>query len=240
MAEIYDYDAGFDDPSNKNAWFANILGTGGRVLEVGCATGYIGEYMAKQLNCKVWGLEYVRKAAQQARERGCYEDVLSGDIQDRAALDSLPKGAFDFVMFGDVLEHLMSPESALENIRPLLAPGGHVLICVPSIVHWSIRRDILFGKFEYTDTGPLDRTHVHFFTPKTICNLVKDCGFQIEKQSGVVWLPRVLYRLPQRFRLLLERVAQTIAPGAVYGQVLLDATIAPVPSPTRPNGRATN
>lgn len=225
MAEIYDYEAGFDDPSNKNAWFAAIMGTGKRVLEVGCATGYIGEYMAKNLDCKVWGFEYVAKAAEQARSRRCYEDVVVGDIQDSAALASLPRANFDFIMFADVLEHLVSPELALENIKPLLAPGGHVLICVPSIVHWSIRRDILFGKFEYTDTGPLDRTHVHFFTPRTACKLVKDCGFKIEKQSGVVWLPKVVYKLPRRVRLALEKIAQTLAPSAVHGQALLDITL---------------
>jgi SAM-dependent methyltransferase len=226
MAEIYDYSAGFDDPSNKNAWFAKILGTNKRIFEVGCATGYVGEYMVEQLKCKVWGCEYVAKAAELARARGCYEEVVVGDIQDASTLSTLQKGGFDFIMFADVLEHLASPESALENIKPLLAPDGHVLICVPSIIHWSIRRDILFGRFEYTDTGPLDRTHIHFFTPSSAKKLVTDCGFRIVNQSGVVWLPRVLYRLPQGLRLMLERIARAIDQSAFDGQTLLDITLA--------------
>jgi 2-polyprenyl-3-methyl-5-hydroxy-6-metoxy-1,4-benzoquinol methylase len=105
-----------------------------------------------------------------ARARNCYEAALTGDIQDPATVATLPKGEFDFVMFGDVLEHLNSPEKALEIIKPLLKPDGHILICVPSIVHWSIRMRVLKGQFEYTETGPLDRTHVRFFTPNPRVN----------------------------------------------------------------------
>ncbi len=141
----YDYDAGFDDSNNKNAWFAQSIGTGKNILEVGCATGYVGEYLVKQMGCRVWGVEYVESAAKQARARNCYEDVLTGDIQDPKTAASIPKGSLDFVLFGDVLEHLNSPETALEIIKPLLNPEGHVLICVPSIVHWSIRMRVLKG-----------------------------------------------------------------------------------------------
>lgn len=222
MAEVYDYAAGFDDPSNKNAWFGNIIGEGRKVLEVGCATGYVGEHLVKQQRCRVYGVEYVERAAQKARERGCYEQVITGDIQDSATLSVLEANSFDFVLFGDVLEHLITPERGLANVLPYLTAGGHILICVPSIVHWSIRRDMLRGHFEYTDTGPLDRTHVHFFTPKTIRDLVRQAGLKIVRAGGVVWLPRFCYRLPQRIRHKLERLGAAVWPDGIYGQILLD------------------
>ena len=162
------------------------------------------------------------KPAEWSRERGCYEEVLGGDILDPATVAGLERGSFDFVLFGDVLEHLTSPEQALRNIAPLLAPGGHVLICVPSIIHWSLRWKILRGQFEYIETGPLDRTHVHFFTPQTACALVRREGFKIVKESGVVWLPSVVYRLPSKTRRRLELAFARLSPDLVYGQVLLD------------------
>lgn len=222
MAEVYDYPAGFDDPGNKNAWFGRIIGEGKRVLEVGCATGYVGEYLARRQACRVHGVEYVVEAAERAQARGCYEQVLTGDIQDPRTVAALEPEAFDFVLFGDVLEHLAAPEKALRNIAPLLAPGGHVLICVPSIIHWSLRWKILRGRFEYTDTGPLDRTHVHFFTPQTARDLVRREGFQIVREGGVVWLPSPAYRLPPKVRGALERGMARLMPDLMYGQALLD------------------
>ena len=222
MAEVYDYPAGFDDPGNKNAWFGRIIGDGKRVLEVGCATGYVGEHLARHQGCRVHGVEYVAEAAERARGRGCYAQVLTGDIQDPAAVAGLEPGGFDFVLFGDVLEHLTAPEKALRNVAPLLAPGGHVLICVPSIIHWSLRWRILRGRFEYTDTGPLDRTHVHFFTPQTARDLVRGEGFRIVQEGGVVWLPSAAYKLPAGVRGALERTLARLSPDLVYGQALLD------------------
>lgn len=219
----YDYDAGFDDPNNKNAWFAESIGTGKTILEVGCATGYVGEYLVNQLGCRVWGIEYVDSAAAHARARNCYEAVLTGDIQDPETVAPLLPGSLDFILFGDVLEHLNCPERALEIVKPLLKPDGHLLICVPSIVHWSIRMRVLKGQFEYTETGPLDRTHVRFFTPKTARDLLVATNLRIVRQGGVVWLPSALYKLPKPLRYKIERAVGATLPNLMYGQVLLDA-----------------
>lgn len=219
----YDYDAGFDDPSNKNAWFARAIHRGSNILEVGCATGYVGEYLVRELGCRVTGVEYVLSAAERSRERRCYDDVLVGDIQDPATVSGLPKGSFDFVLFGDVLEHLFQPNKALEVVKPLLKPDGHILICVPSIVHWSIRLRVMKGQFDYTETGPLDRTHVHFFTPKSARELMAATGLRIVRVGGVVWLPAVVYKFPKALRHRLERAFGSAAPNLVHGQILLDA-----------------
>ncbi|MES2464453.1 MAG: class I SAM-dependent methyltransferase [Armatimonadota bacterium] len=227
----YNYDAGFDDPNNKNAWFVRGMGTGKSVLEVGCATGYVGEYLANQLDCRVWGIEYIKSAAEQSRARNCYEDVIIGDIQDPHTVTPLQPGSFDYILFGDVLEHLNQPEKALEIVTPLLKPEGHILICVPSIVHWSIRMRVLKGQFEYTETGPLDRTHVRFFTPKSARDLMAATNLRIVRQGGVVWLPSVVYKLSKSLRYRLERAAGAAFPNLMYGQVLLDAVPLSQPSP---------
>ena len=222
MAEIYDYPTGFDDSGNKNASFRRIIGTGKRVLEIGRATGYVGEHLVRQQSCRVYDVEYGADMAERARARGCYEEVLTGDILDPATVAGLTPGGFGFVLFGDVLEHLTAPETALRNIAPLLAFGGHILICVPSIIHWYLRLWMMRGRFEYTDTGSLDRIHVHFFTPKTAHNLVWGEGFWVVQEGGGVWLPSIVYRLPPKVRGALERPLARLSLDLVYGQSLLD------------------
>jgi 2-polyprenyl-3-methyl-5-hydroxy-6-metoxy-1,4-benzoquinol methylase len=222
MTFLYDYQVDFDDPNSKNSWFGRIIGNEKQVLEVGCATGYIGEYLAKNQNCLMFGVEYNLVAAQKAKERGCYSEVITGDIQDKLTVKHLKEETFDFILFGDVLEHLMKPELALQNVKYLLKPEGSILICVPSIVHWSIRRDILLGKFEYTESGPLDRTHIHFFTPKTIRDLIRKENFEIVEESGIVWLPKFVYKLPQQARRSIESILARLSPKIVFGQILLN------------------
>ena len=226
MAHVYDYQAGFDNPDDKNAWFGRIIGEEKCILEVGCATGYVGEYLVKNRMCSVFGVEYVTEAAEAAGRRNCYESILIGDIQDPKTVASLTPESFDFVLFGDVLEHLMQPDRALEIVKPLLKPDGHILICVPSTVHWSIRLKVLAGQFEYADTGPLDRTHVHFFTPKTARDLIHQCNLRIVQKSGVVWLPSAVNKLPTGLRRSLARSLSSLFPNWMYGQVLLDVDVA--------------
>jgi 2-polyprenyl-3-methyl-5-hydroxy-6-metoxy-1,4-benzoquinol methylase len=219
----YDYDAGFDDPGDKNAWFARHIGRGKRILEIGCATGYVGDHMARVLDCSVVGVEIDADAAAKARARGTYEQVLVGDVQDPALLDELDARRFDFVLFGDVLEHLQSPQRALQRTASLLDVDGRVLVCLPNVVHWSIRARVLAGRFDYTDTGILDRTHVRFYTPSSARSMVAGAGLDIRSVGGVVWLPSMLRRLPDRGRRALERVAARVAPNLVHGQILIEA-----------------
>ena len=219
---VYDFEAGFDDPSNKNAWFGRLIGRNRRVLEVGCATGYVGEYLVKQRSCSAIGVEIVPEAAAKARSRECYDDVIAGDIQDPLVIDRLRGEPFDFILFGDVLEHLVEPVAALRSVVTLLAANGRILICVPNIVHWSMRLRILLGKFEYTQTGILDRTHLRFYTPESAREMVRQAGMTIFSSGGVVWLPSPLNRLSTSSRARLERIATRVSPGFFHGQVLLE------------------
>lgn len=229
---VYDFEAGFDDPHGKNAWFERTIGSGRRVLEVGCATGYVGEYLVNVLHNRVVGVEIVPEAAEKARGRGCYESVIEGDILDPSVAARLGDEPFDFVVFGDVLEHLSDPEAALRVVAGRLAAGGRILICVPNVVHWSIRMRMLAGRFDYTTTGILDRTHLRFFTPTTAADMVRSAGLDIVWSGGVVWLPSPTSRLGTSTQERMRRAAERISPGFFYGQVLLEAAPSPdVPAP---------
>ena len=76
--------------------------------------------------------------------------------------------SFDAIVCGDLVEHLRDPGAALARLRPLLRPGGRLVLSTPNIANWAMRLSLLGGRWRYTDRGILDRTHVHLFTRKTL------------------------------------------------------------------------
>jgi SAM-dependent methyltransferase len=146
-----------------------------RIVEIGCGDGNLGAAL-KKLDAErvVWGIECDRQAAINASKR--LDHVFALDIQDEGP--SLEPNSIDCVLFGDVLEHLVSPEDVLRRARPWLAPGGVVLASVPNIQHHSVIADLLRSDFQYAETGLLDATHLRFFTYSTLIKLFLDAGFE--------------------------------------------------------------
>lgn len=174
---VQDYDFRID-PSNPNSTatkFIQMIPSGGRVLEVGCANGALSEYLTRQLGCEVVGIELNPEAAFQA-ERGCSR-VIVGDVE-KDALDRA-EGKFDVITFGDVLEHLVSPGTVLSRCRHLLSSKGFVLISIPNVAHYTVRLRLLGGQFDYQQQGPLDHTHLRFFTLRTARQMLADSGYRI-------------------------------------------------------------
>jgi 2-polyprenyl-3-methyl-5-hydroxy-6-metoxy-1,4-benzoquinol methylase len=151
---------------------------GVRVLDVGCATGYLAARLGAR-GCSVTGFERDPVAAAAAEEH-C-EAVVVGDIEAEADRAALPH-EFDVVLLGDVLEHLVDPWTTLRCVRGLLAGGGVAVASIPNVAAWTVRLALLRGRFEYTETGLLDRTHLRFFTRATAHQLVRGAGFAIERE----------------------------------------------------------
>jgi methionine biosynthesis protein MetW len=139
-----------------------------RVLDVGCAEGYLAtELMAR--GCDVVGVEPDARAAAIARERGL--DVLEVDIE-QVTLDA---AGFDVVIFADVLEHLRDPEEVLRR----MLPAGRAVVSLPNIAHWTARRTLLTGRFPREDFGLFDRTHLRYFTRATARELAEEAGYRV-------------------------------------------------------------
>jgi SAM-dependent methyltransferase len=187
---------------------------GARVLDVGCATGYLAAELARR-GCTVDGIEFDPAAAEQARAH-CRE-VVVGDLEaptvraevERMLADTRP----DTIICADVLEHLRDPWAVLAWLRTLLAPGGRAVISVPNIAHWTARRALLRGRFDYTNYGLLDRTHLRFFTRASAVELARRAGFAVQEErlagaplpleSRVPALGRVRDRCVRRYPELL-------------------------------------
>ena len=158
---------------------SNLVIPGGKVLDVGCSSGYLMEYLRANLDCHCVGIELDPKAALKAEEKGFV--VVHSSVEEK--IDELREmGPFDQVIFGDVLEHTVSPESILQETQQLLAPSGSVVVSLPNVVSLVSRLKIFSGRWNYTDMGIMDRTHLRFFSYKTAKKLLADGGFQVDRE----------------------------------------------------------
>jgi 2-polyprenyl-3-methyl-5-hydroxy-6-metoxy-1,4-benzoquinol methylase len=160
------------------------VGSGKRVLDVGCSSGYLSEPLSQRGNTLV-GIELDPEAAREA-ERFC-ERVLVGDLETMEL--PLEPGSFDVVLCGDVIEHLRGPGAALARLRPFLRSGGRLVVSTPNIANWAMRLSLLAGRWRYTDRGFLDRTHTHLFTRRTLVETIEAAGYRVERVDFSVPVP---------------------------------------------------
>ena len=151
---------------------------GAKILEVGCAAGYMTRHLTQELDCKVTVVEINAEQAEQASQYA--ECVIIGDICDPVTRNQIPYG-FDHVIYADVLEHLVDPWEVLSWTRSVMADNGTVLTSIPNIAYYKIRKSLFLGRFDYTDYGILDSTHLRFFTKRTCMELLQNSGYLIDK-----------------------------------------------------------
>ncbi|MDP3987953.1 MAG: class I SAM-dependent methyltransferase [Candidatus Levybacteria bacterium] len=168
---------------NINRMVVDSVNPDSFVLDLGCATGFMGEYLIKKKNCDVLGVDISKEGISLAKKR--LTSVLIGDIEDPKTFREIEMvskhNKFDVVMAVSVLEHLKDPQLVLINIKSLLKKDGLFIITCPNIAHWTTRTSLLKGNFNYTDYGILDKTHLHFYTPKTLKELIENTGFKIKE-----------------------------------------------------------
>ncbi|MEA2435986.1 MAG: hypothetical protein QOF65_542 [Thermoleophilaceae bacterium] len=192
---------------------------GARVLDVGCASGYLGARLTPR-GCRVVGFERDRASAVEARAH-C-ESVIVGDIEtdeDRRQIE----GPFDVVLLGDVLEHLVDPWGALRFVRTLLGESGIAVASIPNVAAWPVRFALLRGSFEYADVGLMDRTHLRWFTHASARRLVYEAGFEIERErfSPIEQPPGVMRRAAPLATDLAVKAALRLWPGLMAQQFVL-------------------
>jgi SAM-dependent methyltransferase len=152
-------------------------GTGLRVLDAGCASGYLTDLLAAR------GFRVTAIDCHTAAPVGAAE-FLTADLDN-----GLPplSAHFDYILCADVLEHLRDPLRLILDLRDRLTPQGLLLLSLPNSGHWYFRANVLVGRFPQHDHGLFDRTHLHFYTWTGWRELLARGGFQIERVrcSGV-------------------------------------------------------
>jgi len=152
-----------------------ISSTAASILEFGCGEAPLGAALKQRQKCRVVGIEIDPKAAAIARKR--IDDVYCGDARE---IVSLMHEQFDWMIGGDIVEHLDEPWSFLSELRRIAAPGGHLLLSLPNLSNASIVNDLLRGRFDYVYMGLTCVGHVRFFTKRTIEEMLSIAGWSVE------------------------------------------------------------
>lgn len=178
-----------------------VDGTPARVLDVGCATGASGSFLAQRHGSQVTGVELDPDMAQVARER--LHAVHVADLNKTSLAALLGGERFDLIVFGDVLEHLVDPWAALADARALLSEGGSIIASLPNVGHYSTLLSLLFmRRWPYRERGIHDRTHLRFFTRKNLLELYASAGLSVLREQRKLRLleaPSPLNRLAKAF-----------------------------------------
>jgi methionine biosynthesis protein MetW len=149
-----------------------------RILDIGCGAGANARaLLAKHGQIEIQGVEPNERAAALAREGGV--QVFHGMLHDWLA--TKPAGSWDAVVLSDVLEHIPDP---VKFLRELVAFEGVrdaiFVVSVPNYAVWYNRVFTALGSFDYAWSGLYDRTHLRFFTRRSLEKLLGYLGLKAE------------------------------------------------------------
>ena len=223
---LYSRKLNINDANDSNAVLYKMVSEGSRVLDVGCACGDLAELLTKGKNCLCTGMEYDPEGIACCAQKRVFERLLSVDLNFFAASDySDLAGYFDYIVCGDVLEHLQNPYKLLQELKHLLQQGGSFVISLPNAAHASIKASLLSDEWEYAELGIMDKTHLRFFTYLSIARFLGEAGLRIS-EAAYTLLPAEGYQKYKLSDLPLE-VAGFIAadPHSYVFQYIVKAEV---------------
>jgi 2-polyprenyl-3-methyl-5-hydroxy-6-metoxy-1,4-benzoquinol methylase len=155
---------------------ASLLKENTKILDVGCNKGYLKKISP---NSDFYGIDFSEAEIDEAKRS--YRKVWLMDLNYE--YEKFPKELkFDFIVFADILEHLIYPEKVLSYfVKNNLSNSGHVIISLPNVANFLVRFKLLLGSFGYSESGILDKTHLHFYTVKTAMDLAQSVGLKVKK-----------------------------------------------------------
>jgi len=156
----------------------SLVGTGNRVLDLGCFDGTIGEILIKNGN-EVCGIDASKKAVKLAREKGIKAKV--GNIEEKFDFED---NFFDVVVSGEIIEHIVDTDFFIDEIRRVLKPNGFLVLSTPNVASLGRRILLFFGKNPYFEASfgfPSYATagHIRFFTEDLLLSYLKFKKFEI-------------------------------------------------------------
>lgn len=153
-----------------------------RVLEIGCGRGetlaWIKSGKGAQLTC---GVELCIDSAIAAEQK--LDHVVTGNFEQIELPPEMKD--FDVILCLDVLEHFVDPWKAVQRLDALLRPGGVLIASIPNVRYFRVVLALLLqGRWDYQDSGILDRTHLRFFTRRSALELLQSSGLRLVAVSS--------------------------------------------------------
>lgn len=200
------------------------------ILDVGCGAGDTGKLIRSIYpDTEIVGITCSQTEYVQGSKN------LSSCICINIEQDPLPdkyQNLFDAIIFSHILEHLIDPTETIRKLLPYLKPNGKIIIALPNIAHWRERWKLTLGKFEYTDSGVMDKTHLHFYTfytaPKYLIDPIKELKIENHLVNGSV--PLAFFRhhlLTTAMKKWIDRLGAKYMPNLFGGEIFIIARYLP-------------
>src|SRR3970040_1993556 len=167
-----------------------------KIIDIGCGNGAFASLVKQKNDAQVWGIELMEQEAILAET--VLDKVFIGNCE--VHLEGLPENYFDVIYFNDVLEHLVDPYSVLELLKSKLSAKGIIISSIPNVRFFRTFFRVLFSKdWRYEEYGVMDKTHLRFFTGKSIKKMYTDLGYTILVHEGINVtrsIKPILYNIP--------------------------------------------
>ena len=173
------------NPESTHGKILSKIKPGSKVLECGCASGYMTRYMHEKMGCSVDVIEINRVDLEQAEQWA--NRSYCGNLDEDRWLDFVAGNKYNYILFADVLEHLRNPKSALYCASKYLADNGKIIVSIPNICHNDIMIRMYYDLFTYTKIGLLDDTHIHFWGMKDFILMCSEIGLNADECDCITY-----------------------------------------------------
>lgn len=151
-----------------------------KIIEIGCGDGSTGELALKNGKAGYYlGIEIVPEIAKKAQN--VLSKVIVANVEE-INLNEL-NANFDVLIASEVLEHLSNPWDTLKKLSLVLKKDGMLYVSSPNISSFKVIKNLLRGRFDYAESGVMDKTHLRWFTPSSYVEMVETSGFKVKKVS---------------------------------------------------------
>jgi glycosyltransferase involved in cell wall biosynthesis len=198
---------------SSHAYAIDAVPRGATVLDIGGGSGAVARELTKK-GCQVCVVDQYEPMHK--------EPGITYDVRDLDAKPPEVKG-FSHLLMLDVIEHLVDPESLIDQIHEQFTHDTQTLILTTPNIAFAVQRlQLLLGQFNYNHTGILDFTHRRLFNLGGLVRLLRDSGFRIKEVRGVpAPFPKALgdgklARALLRINLALIRVSKTVFSYQIY------------------------
>ena len=161
---------------------SDLITKGSHVLDVGCGDGILMEFLIKEKNVDIRGIEISKSKAQNCISKGL--TIIEGDAEKD--LEQFPDKSFDYVVLSQTLQAFLNPEKV---INELLRIGKQAIVTIPNFGYWKIRLHLLLkGTMPVTRTLPdewYNTPNIHLCTIKDFVFFSKKKGFKLSKSLAL-------------------------------------------------------
>lgn len=195
--EVKNSQENIKDKNNCHSLIADRVKNNSKVLDVGCATGIMGKMLKDNISCIVDGIELDEAALKIAMKSNNYRKIYHFSITDESTKEfqmfMKNKEKYDYIVFADVLEHLVNPWEAIYLFSKKLSENGQILISIPNLNHLSILENLINNEFNYNTVGILDSTHLRFFTAISFFEMMENYNERYDLPLNVDYFAKTTY-----------------------------------------------